>query len=182
MLIGLTGRNGSGKSAITDWFAERGYGTSSCSDSIRHWLRTNDREVTRDNLIEGGRTLRAAGGPGVLAEMLLALIGDEENHAIDSIRTPAEVEALRTRDDFLLIEIRASEAIRWDRLSSRGRAGDSKNFEEFKAADQAELEAHDESGQALLATAELAEVVIHNDGTLEELHDQLGALAASFDD
>jgi dephospho-CoA kinase len=182
MLLGLTGRNGSGKSAIIDWFAKRGYGTSSCSDSIRHWLRNKGREVTRENLIEGGRNLRAAGGPGVLAEMLLAMIGEEENHAIDSIRTPAEVEALRTRDDFLLIEIRAGEAIRWDRLSSRGRAGDSKTFEEFKAADQAELEAHDESGQALLATAKLADVVIHNDGTLEELHAQLDALTASFDD
>ena len=171
MLLGLTGRNGSGKSAIIDWFAERSYGTSSCSDSIRQWLRNNDREVTRENLIEGGRNLRAAGGPGVLAEMLLAMIGEEENHAIDSIRTPAEVEALRVR-----------EAIRWDRLSSRGRAGDSTTFEEFKAADQAELEAHDESGQALLATAKLADIVIHNDGTLEELHAQLEALMASFDD
>ena len=179
MLLGLTGRNGSGKSAIINWFAERGYGTSSCSDSIRHWLRNNGREVTRENLIAGGRSLRASGGPGVLAEMLLTLI-EGGNHAIDSIRTPAEVEALRVRDDFLLIEIRASEDIRWDRLSSRGRAGDSKTFEEFKAADQAELEAHDESGQALLATAELADVVIHNDGTIEELYTQLKALADTF--
>ena len=180
MLVGLTGRNGPGKSTIIEWFKERGFGTSSCSDSIRHWLRKNGREETRDNLIEGGRALRAAGGPGVLAEMLLALIGDEENHAIDSIRTPAEVEVLRARDDFVLIEVRADGGRRWERLSARGRQGDSGNLDEFKRQDDAELEAHDESGQALLATAELADVLMLNDGTPEDLYANLEVLVESF--
>ncbi len=104
MLIGLTGRNASGKSTIVNWFSEKGLKTASCSDSIRTWLAEQNIESTRDALIEGGRELRRQGGAGVLAEMLLQML-DGEDAVIDSIRTPGEVEALRERDDFILVEV-----------------------------------------------------------------------------
>ena len=107
MLIGLTGRNASGKSTIVNWFAEKGLKTASCSDSIRTWLAEQNIESTRDALIEGGRELRRQGGAGVLAEMLLQML-DGEDAVIDSIRTPGEVEALRERDDFILVDVRAT--------------------------------------------------------------------------
>ena len=118
MLIGLTGRNASGKSTIVNWFSNKGLKTSSCSDSIRAWLAEQDIEPTRDALIEGGRELRRKGGAGVLAEMLLEIL-DGEDAVVDSIRTPGEVEALRKRDDFILIEVRANTETRWERLQSR---------------------------------------------------------------
>ena len=53
------------------------------------------------------------------------MLRDEHSQApnlvIDSIRTPAEVEALQERPDFRLIEVRASREVRWQRLQSRGR-------------------------------------------------------------
>ncbi len=173
MLVGLTGRNASGKTTVIEWFKSRGFGVNSCSDSIRHWLRSNELEVTRDNLIEGGRKLRAMGGPGVLAEMLLDLIDEESNHAVDSIRTPAEVEALRKRDGFVLLEIRAPRELRWERLLERGRTGDAETFEQFSMQEESELVAHDESGQALIATGKMADVVINNNGNVDDLYKQL---------
>ena len=133
-------------------------------------------EITRDSLIDGGRTLRADGGPGVLAEMLLKQIPEGSDHVIDSIRTPAEVTALQTRTDFWLIEVRTSEEIRWERLSSRGRAGDAETFEQFRTQEEAELEAVDDSGQALVATAEMADIVIQNEGSVAELEVDMGTL------
>ncbi|MDC3246982.1 hypothetical protein OAU60_01065 [Euryarchaeota archaeon] len=62
VLIGLTGRNASGKSTIVDWFSKKGLKTASCSDSIRAWLAEENIEPTRDALIEGGRELRRQGG------------------------------------------------------------------------------------------------------------------------
>ena len=122
MLVGLTGRNASGKSTLVSWFSERGLTSVSCSDSIRTWLRGQGKETTRDNLIEGGRELRRSGGAGVLAEMLLEIL-DGKDAVVDSIRTPAEVEALRSRGDFVLIEVRADEESRWQRMTSKiGRA------------------------------------------------------------
>lgn len=180
MLVGITGRNASGKTTIIEWLKKQGFGVNSCSDSIRHWLRANGVEITRDSLIDGGRKLRAMGGPGILAEMLLDRIGEEGDHAIDSIRTPAEVEALRVRDDFILLEIRCPQEVRWERLLARGRTGDAENFEQFVTQEEAELVAHDESGQALIATAEMADVVIHNNGEVDELHEQLKVVIDEF--
>ena len=74
MLIGLTGRNASGKSTIVDWFSKKGLKTASCSDSIRTWLAAQNIEPTRDAFIEGGRELRRQGDAGILAEMLLEML------------------------------------------------------------------------------------------------------------
>jgi dephospho-CoA kinase len=112
--------------------------------------------------------------------MLLDRIGEDGDHAIDSIRTPAEVEALRKRNDFMMIEIRTSREVRWERLVARGRTGDAENFEQFVEQEESELIAHDESGQALIATAAMADVVIHNNGDVDDLHGQLKALIESF--
>ena len=71
MLVGLTGRNASGKTTVVQWFASRCVQTLSCSDSIRRWLSEEGIKETRESLIEGGRELRRRGGAGVLAEMLL---------------------------------------------------------------------------------------------------------------
>jgi dephospho-CoA kinase len=175
----LTGRNASGKSTIVNWFSNKGLKTSSCSDSIRAWLAEQDIDPTRDALIEGGRELRRKGGAGVLAEMLLEIL-DGEDAVVDSIRTPGEVEALRKRDDFILIEVRANTETRWERLQSRARPGDPLDKDTFIEQENAEAVAKDAAGQALNATAELADLVILNDGTEQELLSDLEELYMKF--
>ncbi len=157
MLVGLTGRNASGKSTFVEWFSAKGLRSVSCSDSIRAWL---------------GRELRRQGGGGILAEMLLDILSGEDA-VVDSIRTPAEVEALRERGDFFLIEVRADQEARWERMNQRGRSGDPLDKEVFLRQEEAEASSKDEAGQALDATAEMADVTIDNDGTLEELERKL---------
>ena len=152
------------------------YVATSCSDSIRTHLKTQGKEINRDNLIAGGRELRAAHGPAILAEMLRDANTAVEYLVIDSIRTPAEVKALRERPGFRLIEVRASREVRWSRLQSRGRDGDPTDWDTFVSQEDSELEASDDSGQALIATAEMADIVIINDGEAEELRDALEML------
>ena len=173
MLVGLTGRNASGKSTFVEWFSAKGLRSVSCSDSIRAWLTEQGIESTREALIEGGRELRRQGGGGVLAEMLLDILSGEDA-VVDSIRTPAEVEALRERGDFFLIEVRADQEARWERMSQRGRSGDPLDKEVFLKQELAEASSKDKAGQALDATAEMANVTVDNDGTLEELERKLG--------
>ncbi|MDP6213051.1 MAG: AAA family ATPase [Candidatus Thalassarchaeaceae archaeon] len=179
MLVGLTGRNASGKSTLVGWFSDKGLRSVSCSDSIRAWLREQGVDTTREALIEGGRELRRRGGAGVLAEMLLEIL-DGEDAVVDSIRTPAEVEALRSRGDFFLIEVRADEEARWQRMNARGRAGDPLEKETFLSQEAAEAKSDDEAGQALDATAALADITILNDGTIEELEDKLESVWSSL--
>ena len=172
MLVGLTGRNASGKTTVVQWFASRGIQTLSCSDSIRRWLSGEGIKETRESLIEGGRELRRRGGAGVLAEMLLQeLSGDDA--VIDSIRTPGEVEALRARDDFVLIEVRAGADSRWQRSKERGRPGDAADRAAFVSQEAEEEVALDAAGQALVATAEMADLILFNVGSIENLHGDL---------
>jgi dephospho-CoA kinase len=172
MLIGLTGRNASGKSTLVEWFSDKGMKSVSCSDSIREWLREQDKEITRDTLIEGGRNLRREGGGGILAEMLLEILKGEDA-VVDSIRTPAEVEALRLRGDFTLIEVKAGENMRWSRLQNRSRPGDPTTRRQFVEQEKREIKAKDAAGQALDATAMMADLQVLNDGSLEDLYDKL---------
>jgi dephospho-CoA kinase len=169
MLIGLTGRNASGKSTLVNWFAEKGLRSVSCSDSIREWLKNQNKEISRDSLIEGGRTLRKEGGGGILAEMLLEII-DGADAVVDSIRTPMEVDVLRSRGDLILIEIKASEDRRWSRLKDRARPGDPLNKLLFIKQENKEIKSKDEAGQALDATALMADIQITNDGTIDDLY------------
>lgn len=180
MLLGVTGRNAAGKTTIVEWFVNQGWDGCSCSDAIRHWLRENGQEITRENLTQGGRTLRSQGGAGILAEMLLDRMNPEQNTIIDSIRTPDEVFALRSRDDFLLIEVNVPLDLRWKRMQERARDGDPVDYEFFLKQEDAEAIAEDSSGQALIATANLSDVVISNHGTLSELYESLEILTLSF--
>ena len=122
--------------------------------------------------IEGGNELRRKGGPGILAEMLLDRL-DGKDAVIDSIRTPGEVEALREREDFILIEVQAGMEARWQRAQSRGRTGDISDKETFFANEEIEAVAKDESGQALNATAAMADLILVNDGSVEDLYSDL---------
>ena len=115
----------------------------------------------------------------MLAEMLLEIL-DGEDAVVDSIRTPGEVEALRKRDDFILIEVRANTETRWERLQNRARPGDPLDKDTFIEQENAEAVAKDAAGQALNATAELADLVILNDGTEQELLSDLEELYMKF--
>jgi dephospho-CoA kinase len=108
--------------------------------------------------------------------MLLASMEPDNLYIVDSIRTPEEVEAFRIRPDFLLIEVDASAEVRWQRMQSRGRSGDPTTESEFMAQEEAEAVAADSAGQALNATAALADIVISNSNEPENLHSNLGVL------
>ncbi len=176
MIVGLTGRNGSGKGTVAKWFEDRGFHFRSLSDAIRGYLRDRGLDVSRDNLIAGGRRLRSEGGPGVLAERTLKALPYGRPAVIDSIRNPAEVEVLRGRADFVLLEITADERVRYDRMVARNRGGDARSFDEFRRHEQAELSSTDSAAQQLHTTAELRDLEVPNDSDIEALHARLAGI------
>ncbi len=172
MIIGLAGLNGSGKGEIIRFLEARSFRSLSLSDVIREALRERGLEETRERMIEAGREIRAAEGPGALAERLARKLDPQHNYAVDSIRHPAEVEVLRGRTrNFRLIWIQARDALRLERIRSRGRPGDPTSLEELHRLEQRELASADESGQQLLAVRELADYTVDNNGDLETLHE-----------
>ena len=75
MIIGLTGKNGSGKTEVSEYLKSRGFEYHSLSDEIRDEIRRRGLEITREVLIEVGNDLREKFGPGVLAERILSNLG-----------------------------------------------------------------------------------------------------------
>lgn len=174
--IGLTGRNASGKGAAADYFKALGFRYLSLSDELRGELRARGIETSRDNLTRIGKDLRAAEGPAFLAlRALEKLRGAAGDWVIDSIRSPAEIAALRALPGFLLIGVDAPAELRFARLRARGRAGDSATLGEFLAHEAAEDTA-DPNGQQLGAALALADRVLLNDGDLAGFHARLAAL------
>jgi dephospho-CoA kinase len=92
---------------------------------------------------------------------------------VDSIRNAAEVAYLRGLGDFFLIGVDAPVEIRFERARLRGRNESAATLEEFRAKEAEELRGG-ETGQQLEACLRLADVLIVNDGTLEELERKLG--------
>ncbi|MBN1282666.1 MAG: AAA family ATPase [Proteobacteria bacterium] len=173
MIIGLTGRNCSGKGEVAGFLKESGYEYHSLSDILREELAARGKKVTREALIAIGNEMRQAHGAGALAERTLAKLSPEAHAIVDSIRNPVEVEVLRRRRDFRLVSVEADPRVRFERMKGRGRESDPATFEQFLEYEARESRTPDPTTQQLDLTAELADAVIRNDGTVEDLKGEI---------
>jgi dCMP deaminase len=180
MIIGLTGKNASGKTEVSEFLKSRGFTYHSLSDEIREEIRRRGREITRAVLIEVGNDIRIKDGAGILAQRILQRLDQNQNYVVDSIRNPSEVETLRKRKDFILLAMEANPAVRFERSLQRGREGAPQTLARFLEEEERELNSSDPTSQQLLATQRLADVVVENNGTREELHARLKSLLARF--
>jgi dCMP deaminase len=180
MIIGLTGRNGAGKGVMADYLARKSFEALSLSDILREELRARGETVTRNRLIEVGRKLRSDYGPAVLAERTLARLTPNKHYVIDSIRHPAEVEALRSREGFVLVAVQATLEVRFERNRARGREEEPRTIEAFRAVEEAELASPDLEGQQLLRCEEVADHVLVNDSSLEAFCEKIDLLVRTL--
>ena len=176
MIIGLTGRNAAGKGAAAKFLESKGFYYYSLSDVIREEIRKAGLELTRERLIETGRELRDTRGLDVLAREILNRIEDDRNYVVDSFRHPAEVETFREQPGFRLIVVEAAPEIRFKRIKQRGREDDPVTFEEFQSVEEQEIANQEDKGQQLKACEQLADFRVTNDGSLEELQEQVAVL------
>lgn len=176
-LVGLTGPNAAGKGEAARVLIEKGYAYHSLSDVVRDEATARGLDHTRENLIRTGNELRRAEGPGALAERILAKLRSGASPeteemplaVVDSIRSPFEVAALRKVTGFVLLGVNAPIALRFERSMRRQRAGDGTTLEEFSRKEALE-NTNDPAAQQLAATLALADLVVMNDGTLDDLH------------
>jgi dCMP deaminase len=171
MIIGLTGKNASGKGEVAKFLTSRNFVYFSLSDAIREELKRQGKAVTRENLIQMGNELRRQFGPGVLADRILAQMETDKNYTVDSIRNPQEVERLRKRKDFVLVDVAASQEIRFKRIRERNRENDPRTFEDFLRF-EAKEESENPEEQQLGKTGALRDIVLENNGSLEELQEK----------
>ena len=174
MIVGVAGRNGSGKGEVIKLLEARGYRSLSLSDVIRDALGLQGLEPTRERMIETGRAMRAEGGPGTLGERLLVKMDPDRDYAIDSVRHPAEVDALRAGGrHFILLWVNAGEGVRLERMKARGRVGDPQTLDRMRSLESQELGNADPTATQLDAVRQLADRVLDNDRGLDALSTEL---------
>ena len=172
MVIGLTGANGSGKTALAHSLQEAGFYYLSLSDEIRAELDRLGLPPTRETRIEHGNRLRREGGRAVLAQRTRARLLADRNYVIDSIRHPDEIAALRQLPDFHLLHLEAPLELRYQRARARNDVRTPRSLAEFEELEQRERRGADPEAQNLDACAALADARLVNDGTLEELRER----------
>jgi len=177
VVIGVTGPNAAGKGEVSAYLHSLGFALHSLSDIVREEAAARGLPPEREHLIRIGTLLREEGGPSVLAERLLPRVGDRD--VVDSIRNPAEVEALRRIPGFLLVGVRAPAELRFTRSRVRARPGDPETFEAFLGRERQENSLNP-AGQQLQATFALADRIVDNDGDLDGLHGKVDALLLSL--
>jgi len=174
MIIGLTGKNAAGKGEIAEHLKNNGFVYFSLSDGLRDEATKQGLNHSRDNLIKLGTEMREKLGNEILAAKINEKINklQDKDVVVDSIRNPGEIEELRKNDGFILIGVHTDAKIRFERLLKRGRAGDSKTFEEFEEHESRENN-NEGSGQQLDNCFEMADKIINSNGTIEEANNNL---------
>lgn len=181
MIIGLTGKNASGKGEVANYLKSKGFIYYSLSDALREEATKKGLEHSRENLINLGNALRKKYGSNYLAVQINDKIKQQlkhnknKNFVIDSIRSPYEAKELMKNNNFVLVGVDAPIELRFKRLLERSRLGDAKTLEEFKQQEQRE-NLKSETNQQLDATFGMADKFILNDGSLKELYKNIDSL------
>ncbi len=173
-IIGLTGANASGKGEAAEYLKSKGFECFSLSDILREEAKARRIDPSRENLIKLGNELRENNGPSVLADLTAKKIRGGKNYAVDSIRNPFEVKALKKLNNFKLIGITTSVETRFKRAVDRKRPGDPETLKEF-IEKEAQENIPSRANQQLENCLKMADIVIANDSTIEEFHKKIDA-------
>ena len=175
MIIGLTGTIASGKDIIVEALKKRGFIALSLSDEVREEAKTSGIEITRANLQELGNAMRKEKGNGIFAQKILMKISNpQKNYVINGIRNTAEIAELKNWPSFYLMAVDSPQQTRFQKMMTRNKSSDPKNFYEFTKLDAADLgKEQGDSGQQVAACMKMADCSIYNDFSNERLIDKV---------
>ena len=172
IIIGFVGEIASGKD-VSKKYLEENYDASSYrfSTMLRDILNRLYLPITRENLQHLSLDLRTRFGSDTLERVIFADVDKDKRDVVivDGIRRMADIAKFKTLPNFYLISLETSAAIRYQRAIKRNEnAGDSeKTLEQFMAEDKREAELEI---PAVMATAKYK---VNNDGTFDDLYQQL---------
>jgi dephospho-CoA kinase len=182
-LIGLAGTAGAGKDTAANLLCEMfGMQNLSSGDALRAITRYIYRldptfNPVRDQLFEVANTIRTTIHPAALVKVcvLQAQVLRIDRAIITGLRSMGEAEAIRAAGGIIVV-VDADPRVRYERIFSRGRDAETqKTLEQFLAHDQRENRgiSHQGPGRGITSIIESADVVIANNGTLDELRLEL---------
>ena len=131
-------------------------------------------EENRDSMVIVANELREKYGAGFIAqELYLEAEKSGQNAIIESIRTPGEIVLLRSKWPFYLFAVDADPSVRYERIKSRDSETDHVPYPVFISNEEREMNSDDPNKQNIRACINLADYVFSNNGTLQDLHQQI---------
>ncbi|MFW5707446.1 MAG: AAA family ATPase [Bacteroidota bacterium] len=175
IVIGITGTLGAGKGTVVDYLVkEKGFVHFSVRGFLSEVIQQQGNEVNRDTLTHTANELRSKFGPAYIIDQLYRkALQSARNSIIESIRTPGEIASLRQKKGFVLLAVDADIHIRYRRIVLRNSETDRIDFDTFQSNEDREMHSDDPNKQNLAECIRQADHVIHNNGTLQELHSQI---------
>jgi dephospho-CoA kinase len=182
-IIGLAGTAGAGKDTVADMLTKMfGMRNMSTSEAVRamtryiYHLPPNFNPV-RDQLFEVANYFRKEVDPALFVKLCIleARAQKYDRVIISGLRTIGEAQAVRNAGG-IIVAVDADPRIRYERMFSRARDAEAqKTLEEFLAQDEKENKGASEQGshRGIKAVMDSADVVVSNNGTLEQLQLEL---------
>ncbi len=179
IILGITGTLGAGKGTVVEYLKTKGFSHFSARAFITEEIERRGMPVNRDSMTVVANDLRTKHSPSYIAEQLYSrAAATGQNSIIESIRATGEVDALRklsagSGSHAFFIAVDADIATRYERIHNRANETDSVSFEKFAEQERTEITSTDPTKQNIAGVMALADFTVTNNGTLEELHEQV---------
>ena len=173
MIIGLTGSMGCGKGEVVKILEKEGYKYVTLSMMVREEARKRGIPEEREKLMEVGNSMRKEGGAGILAKRALETVKNSghDKWVVDGIRNPAEIDELKNGENVHIVGIKTDLELLVERIISRNRESDAKTREDIVRKVNREWgEGEPADGQQVGKCMEKVDMLIDNNGTLEDLN------------
>jgi dephospho-CoA kinase len=174
MIIGIAGSFGAGKGTVVEYLKkEKGFTHYSASGFIVEEIERRGLETNRDNMAIVANELRTNHGPSYIIDSLYARAkafgGDV---VIESLRAVAEVKRIKELGGKVL-GVDADSELRFERSIARNSIKDHVTHDKWLQQEQAESNQSDPNKQNIFGALKEADLVITNNGTIEDLNNQV---------
>lgn len=179
LIIGLVGQKGCGKGTFVKLFKEAASDKKIThvrfSDILLETLNTWNLETSRENLQRLSVMMRNLFGEGTLTRATKNRIetADTDIVLLDGVRWESDLDMLRSFPQNLLVHVIRDPKKRWEGTKARNeKIGESEtSFEQFLKEEQAETE------QLIPKIGAKADITINNDGSTEDLNEEIEKFA-----
>ncbi len=180
MILGITGSFGAGKGAVVDYLTQKGFVHFAARTFLIEEIERRGLPVNRDSMASVANELRAQHGPTyVMEELLKQAEASGKDAVIESLRAKAEVEYIQ-QEGGIVLGVDAPAEIRFERVIKRASETDHVTYEKWVEQEKKEMNPSDPTKQDIFGALKLSDVIIENDGTIDELHAKVDAFLTNF--
>ncbi len=181
MVLAAVGKNGTGKDFFLEYIAKKyELPMVSIGDIVRELAAKDGLELTRENLHATSKKYMTAYGQTFFPEQIVKKIKESGApvYLVSGVRPLSDVQFLKEAfgDEFVLVDVVISDdEVRYARMLARGSDRDGKSIEKLREYDKGEEDQFHTS-----ESEKLANVVLKNDGTVEDFYAAADAIYAEY--